>query len=58
MKLFTGTILTNGRDLKPANILCDVKGNFYITDFNCSISLKERIPNSKAGSLEYMGNLN
>jgi serine/threonine kinase 32 len=42
------------RDIKPENLLLDSRGHVYITDFNCSISTKERIPNSKAGTLEYM----
>lgn len=46
------------RDLKPDNIVLDLEGHPYITDFNCSVSLKERIPDSEAGTLEYMGKLN
>jgi serine/threonine kinase 32 len=42
------------RDIKPENLLLDSRGHVYITDFNCSVSTKERIPNSKAGTLEYM----
>jgi serine/threonine kinase 32 len=40
--------------MKPDNLLLDSQGHIYITDFNCSLSLKERIPNAKAGTLEYM----
>jgi serine/threonine protein kinase len=35
-------------------LLLDSEGHIYLTDFNCSISTKERIPYSKAGTLEYM----
>ncbi len=41
--------------MKPDNLILDAQGHVYITDFNCSVSLKERTPDSQAGTLEYMG---
>ncbi|KAI8901059.1 kinase-like domain-containing protein [Globomyces pollinis-pini] len=42
------------RDLKPENILVDDEGHLLLTDFNCSLSLKDKIPESRAGTLDYL----
>ncbi|KAI8925427.1 kinase-like domain-containing protein [Entophlyctis helioformis] len=42
------------RDLKPENLLIDQEGHVRITDFNVAYWVKDKLPSSRSGTLNYM----